>query len=127
MIDYLPKRYPTIFKIVENTVLNVVTGSTYPLSTNDLTPEQMLRLIGVNVEDDFFFMCHDELDGEFRLRGFVACFPNGFLGPARMGHSNRQIHQLVPGYEERIGKGVDRHFERMKPGTFVGRMNVSII
>jgi hypothetical protein len=125
MINYLPQRYPTIFKTSGKTVHNVVTGSNYPLSTDDLTTEQMLQLLGVNVEDDFFFMCPDESDGEFRLRGCVACFPNGFLGPAHVGQSVREIHQPVPGYEERLGKGVDRYFQRMKPGLFVGRMNVS--
>lgn len=84
----------------------------------------MLQLLGVNVEDDFFFMCPDESDGEFRLRGCVACFPNGFLGPAHVGQSVREIHQPVPGYEERLGKGVDRYFQRIQPGKFVGRMNV---
>jgi hypothetical protein len=125
MIDYLPYRYPTIFKASGKIVHNTVTGSTYPLSTAGLTPEQMLQLLGVNVEDDFFFMCPDENDGEYRLRGFVACFPSGFFGPGILGRSVREIHQPVPGYEQRLGKGVDRYFQRMEPGQFIGRMNVN--
>lgn len=125
MIDYLPNRYPTIFKTIGKTVHNTITGCTYPLSTAGLTPQQMLWFLGVNVEEDFFFMCPDESDGEFRLRGFVACFPNGFLAPGRLGQSVREIHQQVPGYEKRLGNGVDRYFQRMKPGQFVGRMSVS--
>jgi hypothetical protein len=125
MIDYLPHRYPTMFKTLGNTVHNVITGSTYPLSTSGLTPEHMLELLGVNVEDDFFFMCPDEIDGQFRLRGCIGCFPNGFLSPAHVGQSVREIHQPVPGYEERLGNGVDRYFQRMQPGKFVERMNVS--
>jgi hypothetical protein len=124
MINYLPHRYPTIFKTSGKTVYNTITGSTYPLSTAGLSPERMLQLLGVNVEDDFFFMC-PESDGEFRLRGCIACFPNGFLGPAHLGQSVREIHQPVPGYEERLGKGVDRYFRRMEPGKFIRRMNVS--
>ena len=125
MIDYLPHRYPTIFKTVGETVHNLVTGNSYPLSTADLTPEQMLRLLGMNAEEDFYFMCRDE-DGEFRLRGYIACFPGGFLSPARVGESVREIHQPVPGYEERLGRSVDRYFNRMKPGQFIGRMNVRL-
>ncbi len=125
MIDYLPHRYPTIFKTAGQTVHNLITGSSYPLSTADLTPERMLQLLGMNVEEDFYFMCPDENDGEFRLRGYIACFPGGFLSPARLGESVREIHGPVPGYEERLGRSVDRYFKRMEPGQFIGRMNVS--
>ena len=127
MIDYLPYRYPTIFKTSGKTVHNLVTGSSYPLSTANLTPEQMLQLLGLNVEEDFYFMCPDEDDGEFRLRGYIACFPGGFLSPARVGESVREIHQPVPGYEERLGRSVDRYFSRMEPGQFIGRMNVRFL
>lgn len=94
MIQYLPYRYPTIFKRIgdgstEKSIHNVITGSTYPLSTAGLTPERMLQLLGLNVEEDFYFMCPDQKDGEFRLRGYLACFPGGFLSPARVGESVR--------------------------------------
>jgi hypothetical protein len=127
MINYLPYRYPTIFKISGANVHNTITGGSYPLSTTGLTAERMLQLLGVNVEDDFFFMCPDDSDGEFRLAGCVACFPNGFVGPEHVGQSVRQIHQPVPGYEQRLGNGVDRYFQRMKPGKFIERVNVSIL
>ena len=127
MVDYLPRRYPTIFKTKEDTVQNLVTGGTYPCSASGLTPEMMLQFLGTNVEEDFYFMCPDENDGEFRLRGYVACFPGGFLSPARVGESVREIHQPVPGYEEKLGRSVDRYFARMTPGQFIGRMNVSLI
>lgn len=124
MVDYLPHRYPTIFKASGDIVHNVLTHSTYPLSTKGLTPEQMLQLLGLNVEEDFYFMLPDE-KGDFRLQGYIACFPGGFLSPATRGKSVREIHQPVPGYEERLGRSVDRHFNRMVPGDFIGRMNVS--
>ncbi|KAL9099892.1 MAG: hypothetical protein Q9163_004667 [Psora crenata] len=126
MVDYLPRRYPTIFKPKGDMVQNLVTGSTYPLSSMGLTPRMMLQILGTNVEEDFYFMCPDENDGEFRLRGYVACFPGGFLSPARVGESVREIHQPVPGYEEKLGRSVDRYFARMKPGQFIGRMNWSL-
>lgn len=125
MIDYLPHRYPTIFKTSGQTVHNLVTGSSYPLSTANLAPEQMLQLLGMNVEEDFYFMCPDEDGGEFRLRGYIACFPGGFLSPARLAESVRDIHQVVPGYDERLGRSVDRYFGRMQPSQFIGRMSVS--
>ncbi|KAI9729785.1 MAG: hypothetical protein M1818_008399 [Claussenomyces sp. TS43310] len=53
MIDYLPHRYPTLFKRSSKLIHNVITGGTYPLNTDELTPEQMLAVLGKNVEEDF--------------------------------------------------------------------------
>lgn len=69
-------------------------------------------------------MCPDH-DGQYRLQGYIACFPGGFLSPARVGESVREIHKPVPGYERKLGLSVDRYFGRMIPGDFIGRMNVS--
>ncbi|KAE8392364.1 hypothetical protein BDV23DRAFT_181765 [Aspergillus alliaceus] len=107
MIKYLPQRFPTMFKIRGNLVDNLATGSNYPSTTAGLTPAVMLRYLSENVEEDFYFMCPDP-DGQFRLRGYIACFPGGFLSPARLGAS------------------VDRYFSRMEPGQFIGRMNWSL-
>jgi hypothetical protein len=126
MVDYLPKRYPTLFSEKGGIVQNRVTGSSYPLSTSNLSPKSMLELLGENVEEDFYFMCPDAEDGQFRLRGYVTCFPGGFLSPERVGESVREIHRPVPGYEEKIGKSVDRYSKRMVPGQFIGRINVSL-
>ena len=71
-------------------------------------------------------MCPDE-ENIFRLRGYIACFPGGFLSPVRRGESIREIHQPVPGYEERLGKSVDRYFARMTLGQFIGRMSVGCL
>jgi hypothetical protein len=59
------------------------------------------------------------------MRGYVSCFPSGFLSSANLGQSVREIHEVVPGYGERLAKAVDRYFKRMEPGQFVNRMNVS--
>jgi hypothetical protein len=50
MADYLPQRYPTIFKLKSGDVYNTITGDSYPLSTDDLSPAQMLERMGRNVE-----------------------------------------------------------------------------
>lgn len=128
MVDYLPHRYPSIFSMQQGRqwVLNKLTGEEYPLVTAGVSPEDMLRFLGLNVEEDFYIMCPDADDGQFKLRGYIACFPGGFLSPATRGKSVREIHQPVPGYEDRLGRSVDRYFDRMKPGDFIGRMNWSL-
>ncbi|KAI0379077.1 hypothetical protein F5Y04DRAFT_260333 [Hypomontagnella monticulosa] len=125
MIKYLPARFPTMFKIRGKLVENLATGTTYPFNTAGLTHAQMLAYTGENVEEDFYFMCPDA-EGQFRLQGYIACFPGGFLSPARVGESVREIHKPVPGYERKLGLSVDRYFARMQPGDFIGRMNWSL-
>ncbi|KAI3341459.1 hypothetical protein F4824DRAFT_515041 [Ustulina deusta] len=125
MVRYLPARYPTMFQARGNVVENLATGTTYPLTTTELTHAQMLTYMGENVEEDFYFMCPDP-DDQYRLQGYIACFPGGFLSPARVGESVREIHQPVPGYERKLGLSVDRYFARMEPGDFIGRMNWSL-
>ncbi|KAI1479810.1 hypothetical protein F4774DRAFT_418650 [Daldinia eschscholtzii] len=142
MIRYLPARFPTMFKTQGGKLVkNLATGTTYPLTTTGLTHAQMLAYMGENVEasidtssvypattssiEDFYFMCPDP-NGDYRLQGYIACFPGGFLSPARVGESVREIHKPVPGYERKLGLSVDRYFARMKPGDFIGRMNWSL-
>lgn len=125
MINQLPHRFPSMFSIRCDNFTNHVTKCQYSLDINKLDDRYMLNTLAENVEEDFYFMIPDS-DSEFRLQAFSSCFPQGLHSPSKMGLSVREIHQPVPGYEDRLGKGVDRHFRRMEPGIFVGRQNVKI-
>ena len=69
-------------------------------------------------------MCPDP-DGQFHLCEYIACFPGGFLSPARVGESVREIHHPVPGYSKKLGASADRYFSRIEPGQLIGHMNVN--
>ena len=125
LIGYLPKRFPTMFQVQNGRLENLVTGIDYPAKAAGNDHITLLKMLGENVEDDFFFMCPG-VNGDFQLQAFAACFPNGFLASAKPGMSIRAIHQSLPGYEERIARSVDRYFSRMKPDDFFNRMNVSL-
>lgn len=125
IMDFLPRRFPTMFDLCGDSLYNKVTGQSYSVNLTELDPMTMLRNLGENVEEDFYIMCPDS-DNELRLQGYIACFPGGFLSPSRVGMSMREIHQPVPGYEARIGKGADRFLARLEGGAFVGRMNVRL-
>lgn len=125
IMDFLPRRYPTIFELRGDSLYNKVTDQCYPINFARLNPLSMLRNLGENVEEDFYIMCPDS-NNELRLQGYIACFPGGFLSPSRVGMTMREIHQPVPGYEARIGKGADRFLARLEPGIFVERMNVRL-
>ena len=124
MLDLLPKRYPTIFRISSDIFSNVVTGSRHCISSVLQDPRAMLRQLGENVEEDFYFMVPDA-KREFILEGFVVCFPQGLLPPSKVGTSVSEIHDPVPGYEGRLKKGVNQCFERMELGQSIDRLNVS--
>jgi hypothetical protein len=123
MLGLLPQRYPSMFRIAGDTFSNLVTGSTHRISTALKNPQAMLRLLGENVEEDFYFMVPDP-QREFVLQGFVSCFPQGFIPTSRVGMSVSEIHEPVPGYEGRLKKGVNKCFERMERGQSIGRLNV---
>ena len=123
MLDLLPRRFPTMFRIEGDMFYNFVTGGRHRISSALLDHASMLQHLAENVEEDFYFMVPDAQD-EFVLQGFVACFPQGLLPSAKVGMSVSEIHKPVPGYEGRLKKGVNRCFERMERGQSVGRLNV---
>lgn len=125
LLELLPKRYPTIFRVIGDSFLNLVTGSTHTISKALMDPSAMLRFLGENVQEDFYFMVPDG-HNDFRLQGFVSCFPQGFLATSRVGMSMSEIHEPVPGYEGRLEKGVNRCFQRMERGQSIGRQNVRL-
>ena len=123
VLDLLPKRFPTMFRITGDVFHNLVNGTQHRISSALLDHASMLRHLAENVEEDFYFMVPDA-QHEFVLQGFVACFPQGLLPSAKVGMSVSEIHKPVPGYEGRLKKGVNRCFERMERGQSVGRLNV---
>ena len=123
ILDLLPKRFPTIFQIKGDVFYNLVTGWQHRISTALRDHTAMLSHLATNVEEDFWFMVPNERN-EFVLQGFVACFPQGLLPPAKVGMSVSEIHEPVPGYDGRLKKGVVRCFERMERGSSVARLNV---
>ena len=127
MLDLLPGRYPTMFRVVGDTFQNLVTGSSHRISNTLKSPSTMLEHLGKNVEEDFYFMIPGNDSDEYILEAFVSCFPQGLLPSAKVGMTTSQIHEPVPGYEGRLKKGVNRCFQRMERGESIGRVNVSLI
>ena len=125
ILDLLPKRFPTIFRIKGDVFYNLVTGSHHIISTALTDYTAMLQHLATNVEEDFWLMVPNERN-EFILLGFVACFPQGLLPSAKVGMSVSEIHEPVPGYDGRLKKGVVRCFERMERGSSVARLNVRL-
>ena len=125
ILDLLPKRFPTIFRIKGDVFYNLVTGSHHVISIALTDYTAMLQHLATNVEEDFWLMVPNERN-DFILQGFVACFPQGLLPSAKVSMSVSEIHEPVPGYDGRLKKGVVRCFERMERGSSVARLNVRL-
>lgn len=123
VLEYLPKKFPTVFQLDRSGLHNLITRKCYDIHKPGFKTSEMLKCLGENVEEDFFLMVPDS-ENVYRLQGYIACFPNGFSCPAKVGMSVRELHNPVPGYVERIGKSVDRYFSRMEDGKFIRRWNV---
>ncbi|KAI1149844.1 hypothetical protein F4825DRAFT_453077 [Nemania diffusa] len=125
MINFLPQRFPAMFYVQGKEFHNRVTGRSYSIDLREIDHDIMLRNLGENIEEDFYFMCPDEND-ELRLEGWIACFPGGFLTTSRKGMSMRTIHHPVPGYEQRIASGADKALSRLQAWEFIERFNWSL-
>ncbi|KAF2715978.1 hypothetical protein K431DRAFT_299041 [Polychaeton citri CBS 116435] len=125
VIKHIPRRFPTMFRMEGRRFQNLVTGKSYDTQAGLADSSTALRILCENVEEDFYFMCPDG-QGEWRLQGYIACFPGGFMSKARVGQSFREIHAPVPLYSERIANGVDKFVQRMKGGELIQRMNWSL-
>lgn len=129
MRDYLPVRYPTIFKLSENnrSVRNEATRLEFPVNS-PTTPEfpagdpmAALRILGETVEDDMFIL-HETPEGHF-TSAFVCCFPAGFDPSEKIGILLKDVHGPVPSYEK-IESSMERFFCKLEVGKSVKRTNV---
>jgi hypothetical protein len=77
LINVLPKRYPTMFKkIDETTIQNLVTSDTWDTARGASTWEKYhpLQVMSLLATEDFFIMQTDA-EGWSSLRAGVVCFP----------------------------------------------------
>jgi hypothetical protein len=113
---YLPTRFPSVYKKVELSegvwgLRNGVTGDMMPFQIAEGEEEEMLKLLGENVDTEFLIMLPDQhpekenADGGretiYRLHAFINCFPSGFNTREKLGMVLDDIHAPVPGYKKK--------------------------
>jgi hypothetical protein len=131
--QYLPQRYGDMFELLHHqepsgqyqTLLhNKVTDEIVPVDPQ--SPEDALRIIGRQVEEDFLFLLPSGPKKELVLEAYIACFPAGFAWTKKRGKTLAEIHQPVPDYKKKLQMSMDRFLNRLEPGKFVRRLNVSL-
>ncbi|KAG9600590.1 hypothetical protein KCU77_g2089, partial [Aureobasidium melanogenum] len=127
LAEYLPRRYPTMFKWTEKrTIENLVTKEKWDLTRDAPTWHRYhpLEVMALLAPEDFVIMQTDPATGVSSLRaGAIA----GWRMQDRIGHSLWQIHAgRVPQYETKLAKSMDRFFMRMQVGSAITRFNYAI-
>ncbi|CZR66982.1 uncharacterized protein PAC_16881 [Phialocephala subalpina] len=122
---YLPRRYPSIFALHSNSLLNKVTNKHLPL-TPPTDPIEALQLIAVNIDEDFLMLLPAPDGDGYSLQSFVWCYPVGFDAGSKLGLKLREAHKPVPEYKEKLQGSMDRYFGGLKVGRVVYRVNWAI-
>ncbi|KAK8212209.1 hypothetical protein IWZ01DRAFT_540914 [Phyllosticta capitalensis] len=125
---YLPKRFPTVFKISEDkTALhNLATLEDIPLQPSpDI--EKSLHILSSHVDTEFYFLRHSpERDDKYVLEAYSSCSPS-FDQPSKLNCKLADIHvPHVPGYAAKLELSMDRFFSKIPVGRVVKRHNWSI-
>jgi len=90
-----------------------------------LSSRERLFALGEMLETDVLFLSPD-VDGTFRLRAGVLCFPTGWDLREKLGHTLDWIHGIVPGLNAALGSPIQNFLGRLKPGVAFLRDNWGI-
>lgn len=123
LLDYLPKRYPDLWRVDGNEVTIVPAGLTYRV---DEFADRPLELACRLIQDDLVLMRKGE--GGYRIAAAAVCFPSTWILADKFGKAIADVHGPVPGFARgtRSATVVDRIFDNLKPGAPVERCNWSI-
>lgn len=136
---YLPKRYPSTFKLHFTSFEtgdqfmfeNLVTKQIFPTVPANVTPtETLLRTLGVTIDTDFLFLLPEDesesSDPKYVLQAYVCVCPSGWDPREKLGKRLATIHGPVPGYKDKLEGSMDRYFKALEVGKYVKRSNWAI-
>lgn len=123
LFDYLPARLPQHYSLAPDGLMVRPTGRVWARETGLVLPIEVVARI---VPDDFCLMQADAR-GIYRLTAAALCFPTRWRLGLKMGQDLTRIHDPVPGYEARLGRGVERVFESLKVERPMWRSNWSVV
>jgi len=122
---YLPKRYPTMFRLEKTALHNLVLEEKLPLEPPaDII--EALRIIALTVDEDFLMLLPSPDGDGYSLQAFVWMYPVGFDPVDKLGIKLRDAHRPVPSYKQHLEMSMDRYFARLTPGRVVDRVNWAV-
>lgn len=122
LVEYLPARYPSLYRRTSTGIENLWSGeiinSTMPLTEDPI--QSCARL----VQDDLAIMI-ERSDGQYYLLSGAILLPGFWRLEDKFGMPLSEIHTSgdVPGFKEKLEKGMMNFFRRIKPEEMVARNN----
>ncbi|EME42118.1 glycosyltransferase family 22 protein [Dothistroma septosporum NZE10] len=131
LASYLSERYPTMFIRTTNGIDNILTNESFDIRAEHLTmngiKEDPMQLCGRLVEDDLAVMFERE-GGQYYLLAGSVLLAGFWRLEDKFGMPLSEIHTSgdVPGYKEKLEKGMTNFFRRVQPEKPVLRNNYFI-
>ncbi|KAL1310771.1 hypothetical protein AAFC00_001019 [Neodothiora populina] len=131
LCGYLPERYPSMFKKTDVGMDNIVTNESFDIRRDVLTcngnKEDPMCMAARMTQDDLAIMFEKE-DGQYYLLAGAILLAGFWKLEDKLGMPLSEIHTSgnVPGYKEKLEKGMLNFFRRVKPDGPVQRNNYFI-
>jgi alpha-1,2-mannosyltransferase len=124
--EYLPQRYPNLYKKTDVGMDNIVTGESFNIVERPLKEDPMAMAARM-VQDDLAIMFEKE-DGQYYLLAGAILLAGFWRLEDKIGMPLSEIHTSgeVPHYKEKLEKGMMNFFRRLKPEAPMLRNNYFI-
>lgn len=126
LISYLPQRYPSMFSKTPTGITNSITHESFNTTARPL-PEDPMQTCARLIQDDLALML-ERPDGEYYLLAGSILLAGFWRLEDKFGMRLSDIHTSgdVPGYKEKLEKGMMNFFRRLRPEDPVLRNNYFI-
>jgi alpha-1,2-mannosyltransferase len=126
LCDYLPQRYPSMFKKTDVGMDNIVTGESFNIVERPLKEDPM-QIAARFIQDDLAIMFEKE-DGQYYLLAGAILLAGFWRLEDKYGMPLSEIHTSgdVPQFKEKLEKGMMNFFRRLKPEAPMLRNNYFI-
>ncbi|KAF7563643.1 hypothetical protein G7046_g455 [Stylonectria norvegica] len=123
LTDYLPARYPNLFKRTSVGINNIWSGESFNIVETPLREDPM-AICARLVQDDLALMIQRP-DGEYYLLAGAVLLAGFWRLSDKYEMSLSDIHTSadVPGFREKLETGMTRFFKRIKCDSFYSRNN----
>ncbi len=121
--DYLPQRYPSLYRKTAVGMDNLLTGETFNTIERPLAEDPM-QMAARMVQDDLAIM-FERPDGQYYLLAGAILLAGFWRLEDKFGMPLSEIHTSgdVPGFREKLEKGMLNFFRRVQPSGPVLRNN----
>ncbi|KAI2780630.1 hypothetical protein F4815DRAFT_469726 [Daldinia loculata] len=123
LVDYLPARYPSLYKRTDVGIDNLWSGESFDIVTRPLAEDPM-QISARLVQDDLAIMI-EKPDGQYYLLAGAVLLPGFWRLEDKYGMTLPEIHTSgdVPQFREKLEKGMLNFFRRLRPDEMVARNN----